>query len=118
MSDLNDLEREFAREPSYELSGPFQTHEVIVGGRRVPYLMAIPGAGGRIFLSLDSRYGLDLSLEEADRVVPFLANAIAIGLGYTCHPDAEMEPLRAHHMPRVHTVVAASYEQVDGEGAL
>jgi hypothetical protein len=34
---------------------------------------------------------LDLTVAEAERVVPFLADAIAIALGYTCHPRADWD---------------------------
>ncbi len=70
-----------------EFIGPFQRHEVVLNGHRVPFIEATPMQGGRVHLCLDSRFGLDLTLQEAERVVPFLADSIAVALGYTCHPQ-------------------------------
>lgn len=82
--------------------GPFESHDVVIAGRQVPFLRATPLDGGRIDLTLDRRLGLQLSVEEAERFVPFLADAIAIGLGYTCHPSAETDgPVLRHPFPRV-----------------
>ena len=41
---MDDLERVFASSP-VEYVGPFEHHDVIVNGRRVPHLEAIPTAG-------------------------------------------------------------------------
>jgi len=82
--------------------GPFHHHDVVVNGRQVPFLRATPLDGGQIHLNLDRRLGLTLSAEEAERVVPFLADAIAIASGYTSHPDAEGDSLvERHPFPRV-----------------
>ncbi len=66
--------------------GPFEKHEVVVNGWKVPYIDADLLPGGRVHLSLDNRVGIDLTIEEADRLVPFIADAIAVAMGYTCHP--------------------------------
>jgi hypothetical protein len=71
-----------------DLVGPFERHEVVVGGRIVPFLHATPVDGGNVDLTLDHRFGLTLSVEEVERFVPFLAHSIAVALGYACHPDA------------------------------
>jgi hypothetical protein len=68
--------------------GPFEHHDVVVNGCAVPFLTATPWNGGRIHLTLDGRFGLDLTVAEAEQVVPFIADAIAVALGYTAHPDA------------------------------
>jgi len=82
--------------------GPFQHHDVVLDGRQVPFLRATPLDGGQVHLTLDRRLGLTLSTEEAERVVPFLADAIAVGLGYTSHPDAERDgPNKRHPFPMV-----------------
>ena len=93
----------------YELVGPFDTHRVLVGGRRVPFLEAIPANGGIVHMLLDRRYGLDISVADAGRVIPFIADCIAIGLGYTCHPSADEEPLRADPFPRSHGIERMDY---------
>jgi hypothetical protein len=71
---------------SVEYVGPFKRWDVVVDGRKVPYLQGRPCNGGRVDLGLDHRYGLILDVATADRVVPFLADAIAIAMGLTCHP--------------------------------
>ena len=77
--------------------GPFERWDVVVDGRKVPFLECRPRKGGEIDLGLDHRYGLILDVATAERVVPFLADAIAIAMGYTCHPRpgwdaAELRP--------------------------
>jgi hypothetical protein len=77
-----------------EFVGPFEYHAVCVNGWRVPYLTATPVNGGRVELCLDHRYAMELSVKDAECVVPFIANAIAIAKGYTAHPsESETEPL-------------------------
>jgi hypothetical protein len=58
--------------------GPFHHHDVVVSGHQVPFLRATPLDGGQVHLTLDRRLGLTLSADEAERVIPFLADAIAI----------------------------------------
>jgi len=48
-------------------------------------------AGGMVSLTLDRRYGLDLTVDEAERFIPFLAQAIAIASGYASHPSSESQ---------------------------
>jgi hypothetical protein len=82
--------------------GPFQAHDVVVQGHVVPFLTATPMEGGMIDLTLDRRFGLTLTTADAERVIPFLAHAIAVGLGYTSHPDAERDgPNPRHPFPRL-----------------
>lgn len=69
-----------------EYVGPFNEWRVVVDGWQVPFLSCIPLDGGKVDLDLDGRYGLILDVATAERVVPFLADAIAIALGFTCHP--------------------------------
>jgi hypothetical protein len=89
--------------------GPFKHHDVVVEGRKVPFVTAKPLDGGRVDLWLDQRYALVLSAEEAERFVPFLANALAVALGYTSHPDAERDgPNPRHPFPRVTALYADS----------
>jgi hypothetical protein len=85
--------------------GPFESHDVLVGGRRVPFLHAKPIDGGKVDLTLDRRFGLMLSVAEAERVVPFLAHAIAVALGYACHPDASEDAALRPPFPRVHGLI-------------
>ena len=90
--------------PESEVSfpGPFKHHDVVVKGRRVPFVKATPLDGGRVGLLLDDRFGLVLSAGEAERFVPFLAHAMAVALGYTSHPGAGRDgPNPRHPFPRV-----------------
>jgi hypothetical protein len=52
-------------------------------------------------LILDSRLAITVSVEEAERFVPFLADALAVALGYTSHPNEDAEqPLTKQPQPR------------------
>jgi hypothetical protein len=87
--------------------GPFEHHDVVLDGRAVPFLRATPLDGGQVHLNLDRRLGVTLSADEAERVVPFVADAIAVALGYTAHPDAERDgPKVRHPFPRVAPLLA------------
>ena len=67
----------------------------MVDGWEVPLLEATFRPGGVVTLTMDRRFGLDISVADAERVVPFLANAIAVALGYAAHPqDDRAEPKR------------------------
>jgi hypothetical protein len=83
--------------------GPFTRHEVVVDGWAVPFLHAHPSGDHdeAVTLVIDGRLALTVSVEEAERFVPFLADAIAIALGYTSHPERNAEqPLVRQPQPR------------------
>jgi hypothetical protein len=85
-----------------EFVGPFERHEVVVNGHKVPYLAATPTRDG-VHLTLDCRFGLDLTSAQALEVVPFLADVVAIALGYTCFPCEEVpNPPRLKPWPHLH----------------
>jgi len=89
--------------------GPLSQHDVVVNGWRVPFLHAQVHDGGRLSVVLDNRFGLELTVAEAERVVPFLADTIAVALGYDAHPTAEDEvlaPCAPHPKPRRVVTVA------------
>jgi len=96
------LEALFSREPSvFEYVGPFQEYRIILHGHQVPFLHALPRKGEGVHINLDNRFGLDLTPDEAERFIPFLADTIAVALGYTCHPCPECpEPGRRSPFPR------------------
>lgn len=73
--------------------GPFQYHDVVVNGWSVPLLRAHLRGEGRVRIVLDDRIGVELSPDEAERVLPFVADAIAVALGYGAHPSREMTAL-------------------------
>jgi hypothetical protein len=86
--------------------GPFTHHEVVVDGWRVPLLHAQVAEGGRVLVVLDSRFTLELSAEEAERVVPFLADAMAVAMGYDGHPnETDPVPLRQAPHPKPQRVM-------------
>ena len=89
-------------ESPVEFVGPFHHHDVVVGGWSVPLLQAQPKPGGQVTLLLDRRFGIDLSVEDAQRFVPFLAEAIAVALGFNAHPSERepknLPPLRPRYM--------------------
>jgi hypothetical protein len=82
--------------------GPFEEWEVVVDGWTVPYLTSRPISDGRVSLSIDKRRRLRLDVEEAERIVPFIADAIAVALGYSGHPQQEWDAPRPGY--RMHKV--------------
>lgn len=103
--DCSSLEQGFR----VSFPGPFKHHDVVVEGWRVPFLEAHPNEEDRITLTLDRRLGIDLTTDEAERLTPFIADAIAVALGYGAHPRGEM-PLperRPYPSPRRSREVAA-----------
>ncbi len=73
--------------------GPFSHHDVVVDGWKVPFLQAHPTGENdeNVMLVLDERIAETFSVEEAERVVPFVAHSIAVALGYTSHPNENAE---------------------------
>jgi hypothetical protein len=92
--------------------GPFQHHDVVVDGWRVPFLEAQLDGEDRVTVTLDRRISVDLSTGEAERLLPFLADSIAVALGYGSHPGEDTaQPLQRLAYPRprrVSGLVAAS----------
>jgi hypothetical protein len=93
--------------------GPFNHHEVVVDGWTVPLLHAHPCGDHdeSVMLVVDKRLALTVTVEEAERFVPFVADAIAVALGYTCHPNEDAEqPLVKQPQPRPVRMHAISAE--------
>jgi hypothetical protein len=82
-----------------------------VDGWKVPLIHAHPCGDNdeNIMLVIDDRLAATFSVDEAERFVPFLADAIAVALGYTSHPNEEVEPplvKQAQPRPvRMHSIV-------------
>ena len=98
--------------------GPFQHHDVVVDGWSVPFVKASfrPDTEDHVRLILDDRIGLDLTTAEAEKLTPFLADAISIALGYGAHPreDSMSLPERAPHAsPRRVVRVSAAEDAAD-----
>jgi hypothetical protein len=72
--------------------GPFTHHKVVVDGWEVPLIEAELQGEDRVLLTVDRRYGVELTTDEAERIVPFLAQAMAVALGFPCHPRSDAEP--------------------------
>jgi hypothetical protein len=106
-------------EPRVSFPGPFSGHKVVVDGWSVPHLHAHPNGENdeSVMLVIDERLAATFSIEEAERFVPFLADAIAVALGYTCHPRTGEEPNR-NPQPRpmrVHEIVDAQSEEAEDD---
>lgn len=107
MHDRNphDCEQEIGFRVTFP--GPFQHHDVVIDGWRVPFLQAhLSADDDRVSLVIDRRLAIDLTTTEAERIVPFVADAIAVALGYGAHPnqDTPRIPPRAPY-PRPERVV-------------
>lgn len=74
-----------------EIIGPFKERKVVVNGWSVPFLTACEKDGGRIALTIDHRFGTEVDAGDFDDTAWFLAQAIAVALGYRCHPDEQMD---------------------------
>jgi hypothetical protein len=80
-------------------SGPREHLDVLVNGWSVPFLEAHTQGEDRVLLVLDERLGAEFSIQEAERVIPFVADAISVALGYGCHPGPDIAALPAPFPP-------------------
>ena len=91
---------------SVSFPGPFVHHDVVVNGWRVPFLQARMNEDESVTLTLDRRIGVTLSPAEAENVIPFIADAVSVALGYGSHPRRETAtPLENAGYPRPERVV-------------
>jgi len=103
-----------------EYPGPFPRHEVVVDGWAVPLIHAHPcgESDESIMLVIDNRLAATFSVEEAERFVPFLADAISVALGYTSHPNKDVEPpLVKQPQPRpvrMHSIMGLASDPKEG----
>lgn len=93
---------ETERKGTVEIVGPFEVHKVIVNGWSVPLLTAHPKQDGSVEFVLDRRIALEAMPEEwVLRIASFIADAIAMGQGFACHPfEDELPPRRDPTWPR------------------
>jgi hypothetical protein len=115
MADVEDHgmdEDECAEMPSMAVTfpGPFTHHDVVVNGWRVPLVKAHLASEDRVMLVLDDRLAANFSTDEAERFVPFLADAIAIASGYASHPEGDMDPIHSPRPRPTRTMDIASVE--------
>jgi len=71
-------------EHGLESIGPFSQWKIKLDGYRVPYLSGRVDDQGMFHLSLDERFGIEVPEKYAHQVVWLIANALAIGAGYSC----------------------------------
>ncbi|MEO7259856.1 MAG: hypothetical protein ABI047_01075 [Jatrophihabitantaceae bacterium] len=74
---------------SVEIIGPFKTHFVVVHGYEVPLLEATPFSGGRVLLTMDGRFSVEVPVADLQRYGDFIAQCIAVARGFTCHPGTD-----------------------------
>lgn len=91
--------------------GPFQETRVVVNGRQVPFLTA-SHMGPSVSLTLDHRFGLDLPVELAENVTAFIANCIAVAMGFACHPSGDAEPVPNPVFPRLMEITSVETSDV------
>lgn len=67
---------------------PRISREVTINGYAVPRVEAHESSDGTAcHISLDGRFGAVIPAEHAHAVIWLLANAMAIGAGYSCHGE-------------------------------
>ena len=65
--------------------GPFhEVHRITINGYRLPRVTAIPQENGNLGICLDERFLIEGTPEECAKWLWFVANAMAIGAGYSC----------------------------------
>lgn len=67
-----------------ESVGPFSVWKIKLDGFAVPFLTGREDENGMFHLCLDDRFGIEIPKEYAHQVVWLIANAHAIGAGYSC----------------------------------
>jgi hypothetical protein len=83
----------FPSDPPEFLIGPFTQYRVMVDGRMIPRLTGYR-QGTKVWLVLDGRFGLECAdAGVAYCTAAFVANALAIGEGYTHYgADSKQRP--------------------------
>lgn len=67
---------------------PRTQREVTIDGFAVPHIEAFETDHGRSCnIMLDGRFGITIPAEQAQSVIWLLANALAVGAGYSCHGE-------------------------------
>lgn len=81
------METEYDIEPptlGLESVGPFSVWKIKLDGFAVPFLTGREDDKGMFHLCLDGRFGMEIPKEFAHQVAWLIANAHAIGAGYSC----------------------------------
>jgi hypothetical protein len=75
---------------------PYQLREIAIDGYACPLLEARESDDGKdCFILLDRRFGGTIPADCAQTVLWLLANAIAIGGGWSCHGE-NSKPINPH----------------------
>lgn len=72
-----------------EIIGPFKERRLVIDGWQVPLVEATELDGGRFFLKLDGRMGLYVGAPQFENVARFIADTVAVCLGYSAHPRSD-----------------------------
>lgn len=75
-------------DPVNWMVGPFEYHKVVIEGRAIPGLTAFRDGPEKIGLVVDGRFSQSVPVEMAHGIAWLLANALAVGAGYS-HLGAE-----------------------------
>lgn len=104
--------------PDVRTIGPFvDTYRLVVDGSRVPYTEIRPSNPKLTewHITVDGRFGIDVDSERLTEFGWFLANAMAVAAGWTCHGDAA-ERINPHNRV-VHELSADNVDFDDEPGA-
>lgn len=71
-------------EPPEFIFGPFSENRVMIEGRVIPNLTAHDNGDGTIDLVVDHRFSAPFPKDQAYAAAWLLANAMAVGAGYSC----------------------------------
>lgn len=75
---------------------PRTQHEVTIDGYACPQIEARETPDGKhCLITLDGRFGATILADEAEQVLWLLANALAIGEGFSCHGE-NAQPMNRH----------------------
>ena len=77
-----------------QIIGPFDTYRVSSDGYEIPHIEVRPLSGandGSMNVILDGRFCVWTAEEEAKKWLPFLAHAMAVAAGFTCHGENSQE---------------------------
>lgn len=74
--------------------GPFQRFPLTVNGWTVPNIQAKvrSDTDGRVSFTLDNRLGIDVPAAIAGALAAWIADVVAVSMGYACHPREGFQP--------------------------
>lgn len=87
--------------------GPFEQNYVVIEGHVIPHLTGGQREDGSVYLTLDSRFGVDIPAECAYPIVHFIADCIGVAAGFSCFDGENKRP----HAPRTFGVTSATTDE-------